>query len=75
MSSTLGSLYCRRNLGVRGSEQTGDLFGQDLVGGQTRQLALPEIEITPRQPVEIGIAAGFGIVALGRHVATIAHGP
>ena len=54
MGSTLGSLYCRRNLGVRGSEKPGDLLGQRLVGGKTGQLALPQIEIAPSQPVEVG---------------------
>lgn len=72
MRGTLGSLYCRRNLRVRGSEQSGNLLGQRLIGGHAGQLGLPEIEITPGQPVEIGRVAGPGIVAFGRHGPTIA---
>jgi len=48
MRGSLGGLYCRRNLRVRGREQTGDLFGESLIGRQTRQLALPKIEISAR---------------------------
>jgi hypothetical protein len=54
MRSSLGGLYCGRNLRVRGREEAGDLFGERLIGRQSRQLALPEIEVAPRQPVEIG---------------------
>jgi hypothetical protein len=43
MGGTLGGLYCRRNLGIRGSKKTDDLLGHRLVGGQAGQLALPEI--------------------------------
>jgi hypothetical protein len=75
MPRTLSSLYCRRNLGVRGSEKPGDLFAQLLVGGHARELALPQVEVTPRQPVIIGIATGFGIVAVGRHVRSITQDP
>jgi hypothetical protein len=53
MGGTLGSLYCRRNLRVRGSEQPGDLLGQRPIRGKTRQLALPQIEIAPGKLVEI----------------------
>jgi hypothetical protein len=73
MRATLGGLYCRRNLGIRGREQPHDLFGQRLVGGQTGELALPQIEVTPRQPVEIAFAARLGIVGIGHH-RTITHG-
>ena len=66
MRRTLGSLYCRRNLGIRGSEQPGDLLGQRLIGGEAGKLALPQIEIAPGQPVEI--AGGFV-----SHVLTIDH--
>lgn len=72
MRGTLGSLYCRRNLRVRGREQPGDLLGQRLVGGHPGKLVLPEIEITPGEPVEIGRIARAGIVAFGRHTITIA---
>jgi hypothetical protein len=47
MGGTLGSLYCRRNLGVRGSEKPDDLFGHRRIGGKAGQLALPKIEIAP----------------------------
>ena len=53
-------------------ERDGDLLGDGRVGGQPGKLALPEIEITPGQPVEIGRVAGAGIVAFGRHGRTIA---
>ena len=69
MRGTLGSLYRRRNLGVRGSEQAGDLFSQRRIGSETGKLALPQIEITPGQTVEIG----GGLVVLGGHGRTIAH--
>ena len=67
MLSSFGRLQRRGELGVRGSEKTGNLFGQRLVGSQPGKLALPEVEVTPRQAVEIGC-----IVAVGRHVRTIA---
>ena len=57
MGGTLGSLYCRRNLRVRCSEEAGDLLGQRLIGGKAGQLALPQIEIAPGQFVEV--ARGF----------------
>lgn len=67
---SLGRLHRRGNLGVRGSEKAGDLLGQRLVGGETGELALPEVEITPGQAVEIG-----RVVVFGGHALTIAdHG-
>jgi hypothetical protein len=60
MLCSLSRLYRRRNLSVRGSEQAGDLFGQRLVGAQAGELALPEVEITPGQAVEIGCVVVFG---------------
>jgi hypothetical protein len=66
MRASLGSLYCRRNLRVRSGEKPGDLFGQPLIGGQARELALPQIEVAPREFVES--------IVLGRsHVPTIDH--
>ena len=65
---SLGRLDRRGNLGVRGREQAGDLFGQRLVGGKPGKLALPEVEITPGEAVEIG-----RIVVFGGHAPTIAH--
>jgi hypothetical protein len=60
MGGTLSSLYCRRNLRVRGSEKPGNLLGQRLIGGEAGQLALPQIEIAPGQFVEItGRVVGF----------------
>src|ERR1700744_4452914 len=47
---TLGGLYCRRNLGVRGCKQAGDLLGQGPVGGQAGELALAKIEPTAGRP-------------------------
>jgi hypothetical protein len=66
--SLLHRLHRSRNLGVRSREQPGDLFGYRLVGGKTRQLALPKLEITPRQAVEI---RGLLALVVG-HAATIA---
>ena len=68
MGGTLGGLYCRRNLGVRGSKKTDDLFGQRRIGGKAGKLALPKIEITPGQPVEVG----GRVVVFGGHRRTIA---
>ena len=65
---SLSRLYRRRNLGVRGREQAGDLLGQRLVGAEPGELALPEVEISPGQAVEIG-----RIVVFGGHGRTIAH--
>lgn len=80
---SLDGLHGRRNLGVRGGEQSSDLIGQRLVGGKPGELALPQVEVAPGQPVEIGtrivasIAAsidGLFIVSRG-HASTIAHHP
>ena len=67
MRRSLGGLYRRRNLGIRGREETGDLFGERLVGRQSRQLALPKVEVAPRQPVEFGRR----IVVFRCHIRTI----
>ena len=69
MRRTLSGLYCRRNLRVRCSEQPRDLLGQRLVARQGRELVLPEIEITPGQPVEFGRA----VVLVRSHGVSIAH--
>ena len=50
---SLGRLQGAGNLGVRGSEEAGDLLGQRLVGGEPGELALPEVEIAAREPVKI----------------------
>jgi hypothetical protein len=68
MRGSLGGLYCRRNLRVRGREKTGDLFGESLIGSQPRELTLPKIEVAPRQPVEFGRR----IVVFRGHARTIA---
>jgi hypothetical protein len=73
MRGTLGGLYCRRNLGIRGRKKPGDLLGEDLVGREPGELALPEIEIAPRQCVEIARAAASGVVVSGDHAGTIDH--
>ncbi|MFO1081292.1 MAG: hypothetical protein U1E23_11800 [Reyranellaceae bacterium] len=54
MRRTLSHLEDRRDLGVRGCEKPGDLLGQRLVGGKSRQLVLPQVEIAPGEPVEVG---------------------
>jgi len=59
MRRSLGNLHGRRDLGVRGGEQAGDLLGHGLIRGETGKLTLPQIEVAPRQPVEIG--AGFAL--------------
>lgn len=51
---SLDGLQGRCNLGVRGREQSSDLIGQRLVGGKACELTLPQVEIAPGQPVEIG---------------------
>jgi hypothetical protein len=66
MGCSLGGLYRGGNLGIRGREETDDLLGQSRVGRQPRKLALPEIEIAPGQPVEIG-----RIVVFRSHGSTI----
>lgn len=74
---SLDGLHRRRNLGVRSGEQTGDLVGQCLVGGEPGELALPKIEIAAGQPVEIGARIGARIngrfVVFRGHAFTIAH--
>ena len=52
MRPTLGSLYCIRNLGIRGREQPGYLLAECQIRGQAGKLALPQIEVAPGQPVE-----------------------
>jgi len=68
MRHSLGGLYCRRNLRIRGREEPGDLLGQRLIGRQPRQLTLPKIEVSPGQTVEFG----GGIVVFRGHARTIA---
>jgi len=68
MRNSLGGLQDGCNLCVRSREKTGNLLGQGLVAGNARQLVLPEIEITPRQPVELGT-----VVLFRGHGGTIAH--
>ena len=60
MMCSLGRLQRAGNLGVRGSEEAGDLLGQRLVGGEAGELALPEIEIAPGKLVEIACIVVFG---------------
>ena len=57
---SLDRLQCACNLGVRGSEQAGDLLGQRLIGGEPGKLVLPEVEIAPGKLVEIGCIVVFG---------------
>ena len=65
----MDGLHRRRNLGVRGREKASDLIGQRLVGGKTGKLALPKVEISPGQLIEIGRC----FVVLRSHVSTIAY--
>ena len=60
MMCSLGRLQSAGNLGVRGSEQAGDLLGQRLIGGEPGELALPEVEIAPGKLVEIACIVVFG---------------
>jgi hypothetical protein len=64
---SLHRLYRRRHLRIRGSEQADDLFGQGLVGGEPGELALPEVEIAPGQPIKIG-----RVILFRGHARTIA---
>jgi hypothetical protein len=59
MRNSLGGLQDGRDLGVRGREEAGDLLGQSRVGGHAHELILPQIEITARQPVELGAVILF----------------
>ncbi len=72
MRCSLDRLYRRRDMSVRRGEQAGDLLGHRLVGGQSGELALPEVEITPGQFVEIGARIGGCVVVFGGHALTIA---
>ncbi len=65
----MDGLHRGGNLGVRGREEARDLLGQGLVGGEAGELALPEVEIAPGQPVEIGRL----FVVFRGHAATIAY--
>jgi hypothetical protein len=69
MRGTLGGLYCRRNLRVRGSKKPDDLFGQRRISGKAGQLALPKVEIAPGQAIEFGSR----VVRFRGHGWTIAH--
>jgi len=60
MMCSLDRLHCACNLGVRGSEQAGNLLGQRLIGGEPGKLVLPEVEIAPGKLVEIGCIVVFG---------------
>lgn len=66
----MGRLHHGGELRVRGCEEAGDLVGQGLIRRQARQLALPEIEVAARQPVELG-----AIILFRGHENTIAHRP
>jgi hypothetical protein len=57
---SLNRLHCASNLGVRGSEQAGNLLGQRLIGGEPGKLVLPEVEIAPGKLVEIACIVVFG---------------
>ena len=60
------------HLRVRGCEQAGNLLGQALVGGKARKLALPQVEVAARQPVELAGIRGATLFIRG-HAPTIAH--
>lgn len=62
MPCSLGYLDRQRNLRIRGREEAGNLLGQCLVGGEPGELALPEVEVAPGQPIEVG-----GVVVFGSH--------
>ena len=74
---SLDGLHCRRNLGVRGGEQSSDLIGQRLIGGKAGELALPKIEIASGKPIEVGarIAARLGASIDGRFIVFRGHAP
>ena len=65
----MGSPQHGGELRIRGCEETGDLLGQGLIGRQPGQLALPKIEITACQPIELSVVLFRG------HENTIAHRP
>ena len=70
---SLDGLHRRRNLGVRSGEQTGDLIGQCLVGGEPGELALPKVEIAAGQFVEFGARIAGRFVVFRGHAVTIAY--
>jgi hypothetical protein len=67
MLGTLRHLEDRCDLRVGSSEQTRDLLGQGLVGGKAGKLVLPQVEIAPGQPIDVG-----RVVVVGSHSCTIA---
>ncbi|NQW52981.1 MAG: hypothetical protein HQ465_17235 [Rhodospirillales bacterium] len=73
----MGNLQCRSDLGIRSREQTGNLLGHRLVRRESGQLSLPQIEVSPGQPVEIGARigcrTGCRVVVSGDHRPTITH--
>ena len=73
MRGTLGGLYCRCNLRVRRRKKAHHLLGEPLVRCQAGELALPEIEITAGEPVELAVVAAGALVRLVCHRLTITH--
>jgi hypothetical protein len=58
MGRSLANLQCRSDLGVRSREQARNLLGHCLIRREPRQLGLPQVEISPGQPVELGDGVG-----------------
>ena len=59
MMSSLSRLQRACNLGVRGREKASDLLGQCLIRGEPGQLGLPQVEIAPRQSIEVACVVVF----------------
>ena len=59
MRNSLGDLQDGCDLCVRSREKAGNLLGQGLVGRHAGELVLPQVEITARQPVELGAVILF----------------
>jgi hypothetical protein len=73
MRRSLGNLHGRSDLRIRSREQAGDLLGHGLIGGETGQLGLPQIEVAPGQFVEFGASSRSRVVVSGGHAPTITH--
>jgi hypothetical protein len=73
----LGCLHGRGELGVRSRKQARDLVGQRLVGSESRELVLPQVEVAPGQAIELAPVALRGVALRGvvfrGHESSIAH--
>ena len=69
MRCSLDCLECRGDLSVCSREESSYLLGHCLIGGESGELGLPEIEISPGQLVEIGTRTAWRVVVFRGHAA------